>query len=106
MAKYGGKLASVPEEPVDATVVATVIPVAEFEVNPRPSNLSPDGPDEETPFVPNAAYSSPVGDKCRWLGSVTVDVAVCVWLTVTASLLPPLAAIAYRPPAPIGALLV
>ena len=77
MAKYGGMLASVPLDPADATVVATVTPVDELLVNPRPSVLAPLGPMAD-PDVPNDANSSPVGDKCLCVGSVTVEVAVCV----------------------------
>ena len=75
-----------PEEPDDATVVATVMPVDAELVLLMVSPIGPALPDHLD--VPDAAQAVS-GKLWKWPGSVTVDVAVCVWLTVIASAEPP-----------------
>ena len=76
-----------PEEPADALVVETVMPVV---LEPVLSVLTgfEEAPaiNEEPPFgLPALVF----GIRCVWPGSVTVEVAVWVWLTTIALAEPP-----------------
>lgn len=77
----------VPLEPAVATVVATDIPVV-AELVFLVFNVIQSG------MLPAALLGADPGPVNEWKcpGSVTVDVAVCEWLTTMASALPPVLA--------------
>ena len=75
--------------------VATVMPVTAELVLGDISAIPLDALNCRTPFPP---HTLPIACKCP--GSVTVEVAVCVWLGKEAFALPPVAFTAYVEPAP------
>jgi hypothetical protein len=82
----------VAEEPEDALVVATVMPVVLDTIVKAPALPPPD----TVPVFPSVDVPNINEELNEWLcpGSVTVDVAVWVWATTIALAEPPVAATA------------
>ena len=88
-----------PDVPVDALVVATVMPVPTDVVekldDPVDAKFAKGTP---APAFPDDPFVYPA--EWAWVGSVTTDVAVCVCDTTIASAEPPVASTEYVEPAP------